>query len=309
MSNTIAVFIASLDICLALFSLFSSRLLCGKQNYCYICTLFHHSTNEIMKHPSYLCRFFSVGLSLAFSVCIIFACGKGVNSQKEQDPESENGTETAAESAGESMKAPLVTPDESGLIQLSQCPTSYDKMELTFSNDNTTVTITYDGKEIQTLSDSEEGLVATGDNVPVHFMDANFDGYVDIFIGQGKSRTYSSLLVWDEPSKQFKRIGVLGDPSYQNIMLYPSKKYVFEGGSNSWCNESFTRSIWEDGNLKRVEELCIVSAAEQYGEYQVTNKYTLRDGQQEDILSTDDMSTLPSPWGSVLVNYSSDGEL
>ncbi len=261
-----------------------------------------------MKQQIHLATFFSVALPLALSACIITACGKAVNSSNEQNPASGNDTEVVAESAGESMKAPVVTPDESGFIRLSQCPTAYDKMEVAFSDDNTTVTITYDGQQIQTLSDAEDGLVATGDDVPLHFMDANFDGFVDIFIGPGVSRTYSSLLVWDESEKQFKRIGRLGDPSYQNIMLYPSKKCVFEGGSNSWCNESFTRSIWEDGILKKVEELCVVSAVEQYGEYQVENKYTLRDGQQEDILSTDDMSTLPSPWGNFLVRYSSAEE-
>lgn len=261
-----------------------------------------------MKQQIHLSTFFSVTLPLALSLCIVTACGKAVNSSNEQKLASGNDEEVVAESADESMKAPVITPDESGFIRLSQCPTTYDKMEVAFSDDNTKVTITYDGQLIQTLSDEEDGLVATGDDVPVHFMDANFDGFVDIFIGPGESRTYSSLFIWDESEKQFKRIGKLGDPSYQNIMLYPSKKYVFEGGSNSWCNESFTRSVWEDGNLKKVEELNIVSAVEQYGEYGVENKYTLRDAKQKDIISTDDMSTLPSPWGSFLVRYGSSEE-
>ena len=255
-----------------------------------------------MKHQFHFATFLFVALPMAL---IIASCGKGENS-KEQVAAAGNDTEATAEAAGqaaESMKAPAIDADEDGLIRLSQCPSTYDKMEVALSEDNTAVTITYDGGQPQTITDEEDGLVATGDGPSLHFMDANFDGFVDIFIGPGESRTYSTLLLWDVAAKQFKRVGKLGDPSFQNIMLYPSKKYLFEGGSSSWCSDFFTRSIWEDGDLKKIEELVIVSDAEQYGEYEVKNKYTLRDSQQEDILSTDDISSLPSPWKSVLDRY------
>ena len=256
-----------------------------------------------MKHPFHFATFLFVALPMAF---IIAACGKGENSSKKQASASENETEASAEAVGqveERMKAPAIDPDAEGLIRLSQCPSIYDKMEVAVSEDNTSVSITYDGQQLQAITDADDGLVATGDGAAIHFMDANFDGFVDIFIGPGESRTYSTLLLWDVAAKQFKRVGKLGDPSFQNIMLYPSKKYLFEGGSSSWCSDFFTRSIWEDGDLKKIEELVIVSDAEQYGEYEVKNKYTLRDSQQEDILSTDDISSLPSPWKSVLDRY------
>ncbi len=259
-----------------------------------------------MKHQFHLAAFFSMALSMALSVSIMVACGKGSASSKEQVA-SENNTEAITETVGQTaednMKAPAITPDENGLIRLSQCPTTYDKLEIAITEDFTSATISYDGKQIQTLSDPDDGLVATGDDAPIHFMDANFDGFVDIFIGPGESRTYSTLLIWDATAKEFKRVGKLGEPSYQNIMLFPSKKYVFEGGSSSWCSNFFTRSIWDKGNLKKIEELCIVSDAEQYGEYQVKNKYTLRDDQQNDILSTDDMTALPAPWKSVIEDF------
>ena len=261
----------------------------------------HHLSSEVMKHLFNFTTFFSV----VFIVSITVACGKGASTSNEQVPVSENDTEAIGQTAEESMKAPVINPDASGFIRLSDCPTTYDKMEVAISEDNTTVTITYNGQQLQTLSDAEDGLVATGENPIVHFMDANFDGFVDIFLGSGESRTYSALLIWDAAAKQFKRIGKLGAPSFQNILLYPSKKYLFDGGSNSWCSDFFTRHIWENGDLKGVEELCIVSDAEQYGEYDVKNKYTLRDEQQKDILSTDDISSLPSPWESVLDQYGS----
>ena len=259
-----------------------------------------------MKHPFHFNTFLFFAFSLTISVNLLTACGKGANSVKEQSSASENDTEATTgtgQTAKESMKAPDINPDASGLIRLSQCPTTYDKMEVAVSEDNTTVTITYDGQQLQTLSDPDDGFTATGEDNVIHFMDANFDGYVDIFIGPGESRTYSTLLIWDATAKQFKRVGSLGDPSFQNVMLYPSNQFVFEGGSSSWCSDYFTRSIWEEGKLKTMEELVIVSDAEQYGEYEVENKYTLRDNQQKVILSTDDMSMLPDPWTSVVEKY------
>ena len=251
-------------------------------------------------------------MALLLGICTYFlaSCGKSADSPKGQEQAQENATEAAAEATSqkteESMKAPQIQLDESGLIRLSQCPTTYDKLEVSVSEDNTTVTISYDGQQIQTISDSEDGLVATGDKAPIHFMDANFDGFVDIFIGPGESRTYSTLLIWDAEAKQFKRVGKLGDPALQNFMLYPSKKYVFDGGSSSWCSDFFTRSIWDGDKLKTTEELIVVNDAEQYGEYEVSSKYTLRDDKQEETLSTDDISELPASWKSVLVKYGSE---
>jgi hypothetical protein len=259
-----------------------------------------------MKHLFHFSSIVFLALSLTISVNLLTACGKGANSVKDQSSASENDTEATTETsqtAKESMKAPDIKPDASGLIRLSQCPTTYDKMEVAVSEDNTTVTITYDGEQLQTLSDAEDGFTATGEDNVIHFMDANFDGYVDIFIGPGESRTYSALLIWDATAKQFKRVGSLGDPSFQNVMLYPSDQFVFEGGSSSWCSDYFTRSIWEGDKLKTMEELVIVNDPEQYGEYEVENKYTLRDNQEKATLSTDDISQLPATWKSVVEKY------
>ncbi|MBR3067197.1 MAG: hypothetical protein IKG77_05570, partial [Prevotella sp.] len=160
-----------------------------------------------MKHPFHLATFLFVALPMAF---IIAACGKGENSSKEQASASENETEASAEAVGqaeERMKAPAIDPDAEGLISLSQCPSIYDKMEVAVSEDNTSVSITYDGQQLQAITDADDGLLATGDGAAIHFMDANFDGFVDIFIGPGESRTYSTLLLWDVAAKQFKRVG------------------------------------------------------------------------------------------------------
>ena len=39
----------------------------------------------------------------------------------------------------------------------------------------------------------------------VRFVDANFDGYTDIYIGVGGSRSANELLIWDNDTRRFKR--------------------------------------------------------------------------------------------------------
>ena len=127
-------------------------------------------------------------------------------------------------------------------------------------------------------------------------MDANFDGFMDIFIGQGASRTYSCLLVWDNNDKKFHRIGTLGEPVLQNFMLHPSSKSVIEGGSNSWCNSSFTKSIWNGRQLVTQEELSIVTDPSQYAENGVTKKYTIKNVINGKVVSADEVSGLTDFW-------------
>ena len=197
------------------------------------------------------------------------------------------------------MKAPQVATDNVGLITLASCPKSYQSLSVSVSDDYSEAKIYSDGKLMQTISDPDGGLVAAGGEIPVAYMDANFDGYVDIFIGPGESRTYSTLLLWNPTTQQFDRVGELGDPALQNFMLHPSGKAVYEGGSMSAFGDAFYRYAWDNGQLKTVEELTVVYDSEQFGEYEVENKYTLRDANQKTLLSTDDANRLPGVWKSV----------
>ena len=111
-----------------------------------------------------------------------------------------------------------VTINASDLLPLNQFPTTDELLSVEVSSDFTSATISLDGEVIQTVTD-EEGLVSIDDEATVHFLDANFDGFTDIFIGAGESRTYSTLLLWDDNTKQFVRIGELGNPDLQGFML------------------------------------------------------------------------------------------
>ena len=243
-----------------------------------------------------------LAVALTMGMGVITACNTNATSSQEQATDSTATTETvAAEMPKEDvkMKAPEIETDANGMITLEQCPTTYEGLRVELSDDITKAFIYLDDQLLQTISDTDEEPLATDGDKSVHFMDANFDGYVDIFIGPGQSRTYSTLLLWDPAAEQFARMGLLGEPALQNIVLHPATKSVFDGGSASWCAIYFSRSIWEGGMLKKVEEVTNVNDPEQYGEYEVNAPYTLKDADGKVIATTDKASELPGVWKTI----------
>ena len=198
------------------------------------------------------------------------------------------------------MTAPQVEADENGLVWLGSCPDTDPHLAVKISDDFTTATIFYDGKEIQTVTD-EDGLAT--DDAPVHFLDANFDGLTDIFIGMGESRTYSTLLLWDPEKQQFVRTGTLGTPSLQGFMLHPYSKSVVEGGSNSFCEFAVTRSLWEGNKLQPQDDLIIIYGAENYAMNGVQHKFTLKDPEGQALYSTETVEDLPELWTAIARVY------
>ena len=200
----------------------------------------------------------------------------------------------------ESMQAPKVETDANGIITLAQCPTEYEGLKVVLSNDITEASIYRDDQLLQTISGTDDEPLATDGDRSIHFMDANFDGYVDIFIGAGESRTYSTLVVWNPEDNQFNRIGMLGEPMLQNFTLHPESKSVFEGGSASAFANYFSRSVWENNTLKPLEELIFVNDADEYEEYDVDDPYTIKDSEGKTLVTFSNASELPQPWRAIV---------
>lgn len=212
-------------------------------------------------------------------------------------------TTPSATDNNESMKAPDVTPDDNGLIALSNCPTNHAHLTVSISEDATQATIVCDGEPLQTIKDDDNPLAAPGGQVPVHFMDANFDGFIDIFIGPGESRTYSTLLIWDAASKQFIRTGSLGEPPLQGFMLHPATRSLFDGGSSSAWEFDITRRQWNGQKLEAREHLTRISDPSQYDANNVSARFTIRDEQQQTTASAENAGDLPSMWPQVVQKY------
>ena len=240
-----------------------------------------------------LCR--CAALALFISASLLTACGNTSSLQNDTTNSTTVDTLPADEATDQG------TPVD--LMPLAQFPTTDAHLSVSLSDDRTRADISYDGKVIQTITDEEEGLVSGGDNVPARFLDANFDGFTDIFVGMGESRTYSALLIHDAETQQFHRIGALGNPCLQGFMLDPASKSVIEGGSNSYCEFGITRSQWEDDKLVVRESLTIITDPSQYHMNGFEHRYTLRDAEERVLCSTEDLESLPELWQSIVKEY------
>lgn len=246
---------------------------------------------------------FFLSAFLLFTVMLTACTGKSAPTTPAPETDSTAVAKDNAQLEQPTMKAPELKADANGLIALKDCPSNDDHLLVSLSANNDEIVITYDGKPLQTLRD-EDGFVSSGDEkAPVRFLDANFDGFIDIFVGPGESRTYSSLLLWDPAARQFVRIGQLGEPMLQGFMLEPSTQSVIQGGSGSWCMFLMTRSKWEGKSLNTEEELVVVSDPEQYGEYEVEAKYTLNDGEHNAMKSASEAAQLSSSWQNIIAKY------
>lgn len=251
----------------------------------------------------------SVGLLAALALLCLMGCNASPKasevggSETIADAQEEVAAPSVEDVKDVFMAAPKIETDGEGLIALGQCPQTDKHLKVVLADDNTKAEIYYDGKLLQTVEDQEGALVAAGGDIPVRFMDANFDGLTDIFIGPGESRTYSTLLVWNSASEKFERIGTLGEPSLQGFMLEPGTKSVYEGGSASYCLFVVTRSAWDGGELKTKEKLFCVSDPSQYAANDVSDKFSLRDDNDGEEMATRLANELPGNWKNVVAIY------
>ena len=211
-------------------------------------------------------------LTLCIGLGLFTACGN--NQPKNEQPET-----------------PVVpeTPAEQDLI--FDFSANDPNLTVEVSEDFTTATIYRDGKEIQTVYE-EFGLAS--DEAMVRFLDANFDGHTDIYIGPGMSRTANSLLLWDEKEQKF--VNVQNGTALQNPMLDPNTKSFIEGGSNSFCETGIGRSTFDGANMVKQEELTIIADPEEYMNNNVEHKYTLKDKDGKVLCSTETLEGLPKNW-------------
>lgn len=226
-------------------------------------------------------------LTLCISLGLFTACGN--NQPKNEQPEAP---------AKLDMTAPQVEANMDGLIYLEDCPMSNPRLAVTVSEDFTTAKIMYDGKEIQTVKDEEYELAS--DAAPIHFLDANFDGFTDIFIGTGQSRTANTLLVWNDKTQKFESVD---GSALQGVMLEPATKSFVMGGSNSASEFYVTRSLWNGNKLDIREQLSIVTNPEEYANNNVDHMYTVKSSDDNVLCSSETIDGLPEIWQNYVKAY------
>ena len=207
------------------------------------------------------------------------------------------------------MMAPQITADADGFIVLEQCPTQYPSIRIALEGEGCIqkAKVYKNDMLLQNLEGEEEydvlatDIVDINDPKNVHFVDINFDGYVDIFIGPSMSRTKSSVFLWNPTLGSFQQAAK--DEMLQNIILEPSTKSLYEGGSGSWCSCAFSKCKWVYYSIEELETLEIVSDASQYEDYNVTHEYTVKAKEGEIVSETDNISELPERWRAVYEIY------
>ena len=196
------------------------------------------------------------------------------------------------------LAVPVVTLDQYGLFTVADCPTTHDVLEVELHEGEyciDTVRIYADGMLMQSVVLHEDDGIT---RKVVHFLDANFDGNVDILIGPGCNREYSSLIVWDREENRFALASNDGFTLFNGEFYYdPQRMVVYRMTSSSAFETTYTMMMWQGTDLQSEENFLQVFDPSYYESYHVTHRYTIRNYySDEDIISTDNPKEIFEPW-------------
>ncbi len=196
------------------------------------------------------------------------------------------------------LAVPAVTLDQNGTFTVADCPTTHETLEVKLlENENRIdkIQIFAEGMLMQSLPIREEDAITRNE---VHFLDANFDGNVDILIGPGCNREYSALIMWDREENCWARATNDGFSIFNGDFFYdPSRMVVYRRTSSSAVETTYTMMIWQGTDLQSEETFLIIGDRSCYDSYPVTHRYTIRNYySDEDIISTDNPNEIFDPW-------------
>ena len=193
--------------------------------------------------------------------------------------------------------------DKRGFYNVLDCPTSLSFLKAASEeqDDGSYKVSIYQGRQLSQTFNLE---VTSND---LFYLDANFDGNMDIFVGPAASRNYSTILLWDDAKCEF--VPMEGDVLNGTILVNPRKQYLVSLGSASYCSEYYTRYIWKGNRLVTAETLIEITDPKAYKEYGVKRRYTIVKGGNLDNIAasktfeTNKKASLPSEWRTILASY------
>lgn len=196
------------------------------------------------------------------------------------------------------LAVPEVTLDEYGYFTVADCPVTHDVLEVRLHKGEyciDKVEIYADGMLMQSVPVSEEDAIT---REVVHFLDANFDGNVDILVGPGCNREYSTLILWNSEEELFTRATNDGFTVFNGDFYYdPERMVVYRMTSSSAFETTGTMMVWQGTDLQSEETFLQVFDPSQYDYHQVTHRYTVRGYYSgEDAISTDNPNDISFPW-------------
>ena len=203
------------------------------------------------------------------------------------------------------LVVPTVQLDEYGLFTVAGCPTTHDVLEVKFHEGEycvDRVDIYADGMMMQSVPISEEDAIT---RKVVHFLDANFDGNVDILIGPGCNREYSTLILWDREENRFARATNDGFTVFNGEFYYePMRMVVYRMTSSSAFETTYTLMTWQGTDLQSEEKFLQVFDPSYYDFYHVKHRYTIRNYySDEDAFSDDSPEGIFEPWDKWVITW------
>ena len=211
---------------------------------------------------------------------------------------------TAGKNLNSLVKAPKPKVDANGYYSLLDCPKSIPGVKVTTTQDKySSFKVKVFMNEVQV--DSFISAASSGD---VRFVDANFDGYYDIFVGPATSRNYSHLYLWDTKKQFFYHVQATDDLNGY-ILLNPAKKQLVSRGSSCYCSMYYTIFSLDDDKEVDHETLVEITDPTAYYGYGVKKRYSIFYGDGSDTKNarkksdTNKKSKLPLKWRKILNSY------
>ena len=208
------------------------------------------------------------------------------------------------ESVSNPLAVPSVELDEYGFFTVADCPTTHDVLEVKLHEGEYCIDradIYADWMLMQSVPISEQDAIT---RKVVHFLDANFDGNVDILIGPGCNREYSTLILWDREENRFARASNDGFTVFNGDFYYePERMAVYRMTSSSAFETTYTLMTWQGTDLQSEELFLQVFDESYYDFYHVKNRYTVRGFYTGEDVGSDNPNDISEPWDKWVITW------
>ena len=198
------------------------------------------------------------------------------------------------------------TVDANGYYNVMNAPQTHSKFKAQSkeNQDGSFTTKIYSGKKLLQTFKHE---ATSGE---VRFIDMNFDGYVDLFVGPASSRTYNIIYLYNKKTGKF--VPTQGEVSLNGFFLVNDKKKHFVGMGSNGANSTFYQLYTWNGNKLEVSQSLMEFSDNEYDEPNgFTTKYTLIRGNDYYssasvgclIMATNKFSKLPKEWQKIIKSF------
>ena len=204
--------------------------------------------------------------------------------------------------------------DANGYFNVVNAPQTHSKYrtQSTMNEDGSYTTKIYKGKKLlQTLKHE----TTSGE---VRFIDMNFDGEVDLFVGPPAARNYSTIYLYNKKKGNFVPAKVY--PTQENgstfngyILVNDKKKHFVTMSSDGAFSTYYQLYTWKGYKLVPSEGLMVFTDPNEYTNYGVETKYTLYygpldfyyspEGVGRKCIRTNKLKDLPKEWQKIIESF------